>query len=94
MENDNAFEGLYVDDEPYEEYMNRMLLESVQYRPNKPKEELTMDEYYDYEVEEEKPEDNTSLGLIGDVLAATFSLLFFGTVLGVCFWVIVNLIGG
>lgn len=42
----NAREKSHINDETYEEYMNRKLSESVQY---KPKEELS--KYHDYEVE-------------------------------------------
>lgn len=48
------------DDDEYEEYMNRKLFESVQYKTHyETVEELTMSKYYNYEVEEEKPKEKT-----------------------------------
>jgi hypothetical protein len=79
--------------EAYEEYMNRKLSESVQYRPK----EEDMTKYYSYEVEEEKnaeTENDKKLGFTGEILAATFSLLFFGGILGTLFWILGSLISG
>lgn len=48
--------GRFISDgDEYEDYMNRKLLESVQYKP----EEDTMAKYYNYEVEEDKPKEKT-----------------------------------
>lgn len=94
----NEFEGLYADDEAYEDYINRKLSESVQY---KPKEDTTMSQYYNYEVEDEnkktenkKTENNKSIGFTGEILAAASSLLFFGGLLGTLLWILGTSIGG
>lgn len=90
----NEFEGLYADGEPYKEYINRRLSESVQYRP---KEESEMGKYFNYEVEEEKTEehkDDKSLGLLGDMICAILAVLFFGGILGTLFWILGSLCGG
>ena len=79
---DDDFEGLYVDDEPYSEYMKRMLEESVQYKPKN--EDSDLDKYYDYEVEKEKPKETVNwseviLGIISYVVfvgVIIFSVIF------------------
>lgn len=85
----NEFEGLYADDETYENYINRKLSESVQY---KPKEDTTMSQYYNYEVEDEnkKTENNKSIGFTGEIMAAASSLLFFGGLVGILLWILVG----
>lgn len=79
-------------DESYEEYVNRMILESVQYRPDE--EENEIEKYMNYEIEEEKPKNNKSLELIGKILDTIFSCLFFVGLIGVLFWILGSLIGG
>lgn len=89
---------LYADNEPYAEYMKRMLSESVQYKPKEKEEENIIEKYMNYEVKEEKNSEETEndkkLGFTGEILAVASSLLFFGGVLGVLIWVIVTLSGG
>lgn len=131
------------DDDEYEDYMNRKLLESVQYKPkeepttitlyadNKPYkvidlkdiddmseeeyndklkdawfkkthyetvEELTMEKYYNYEVEEEKKpeetENNKPLGFTAEIFSVAFSLLFVGGIVGTLLWILGSLISG
>ena len=79
-------------DESYEEYVNRMILESVQYRPDE--EENEIEKYMNYEIEEEKPKNNKSLELIGEILGTIFSCLFFVGLISVLFWILGSLIGG
>lgn len=45
---------LYADNEPYAEYMKRMLSESVQYKLKEKEEENTIEKYMNYDVEDEK----------------------------------------
>lgn len=74
------WEGLYVNDETYEDYMNRKLLESVQH---KPKEELA--KYYDYEVEEEKPKEKTDWS---EVTTAILVILMDAAIIGAIVFVL------
>lgn len=70
-------------DETYEEYMNRKLSESVQY---KPKEELS--KYYDYEVEEQKHKESTDWG--GIVTA----IIYYGAIIGLIICAIIEVVNG
>jgi len=70
-------------DETYEEYMNRKLSESVQY---KPKEELS--KYYDYEVEKEKPKEKMDWSEVALVIFID------ATVIGVIVFVLYELFFG
>ena len=121
------------DDDEYEDYMNRKLLESVQYKPkeepttitlyayNKPYqliymkdiddmgeeeyndklkdawlkkthyetvEELTMEKYYNYEVEEEKSKEKTDWG---SVIAG---VIYYGAIIGLIIYAIIKVVNG
>lgn len=72
------------DDDEYEDYMERKLLESVQY---KPKEDM-MAKYYDYEVEEEKPKEKTDWG---GVIAG---VIYYGAIIGLIIFAIIKVVNG
>lgn len=74
--------------ETYEEYINRKLSESVQY---KPKEEDVMSKYYNYEVEEqeeERPKEPTDWGGI------VTGVIFYGAIIGLLICAIIGLYFG
>lgn len=58
------------------------------------------EKYMNYEFEEkteekvEEPKDDKSLGLLGEVLAVAFTLLFFGSIFGILCWILVKNYGG
>lgn len=81
----NEFEGLYADDETYEDYINRKLLESVQC---KPKEESTMAKYYDYEVEEDRPKEST------DWSEVVLAIVYWGSLFGILIYAIIRVVNG
>lgn len=99
---------LYADNQPYqvidlkdiddmseEEYNDKLKDAWLKETHYKTVEELTMAKYMNYEVEEDKDtetENDKKLGFTGEILAAAFSLLFFGGILGTLFWILGTLI--
>ena len=74
------------DDDEYEDYMNRKLLESLQYKPKE--EEDIMAKYYDYEVDEEKPKDKTDWG---GVIAG---VIYYGAIIRLIICAIIKVVNG
>ena len=74
------------DDDEYKDYMNRKLLESLQYKPKE--EEDIMAKYYDYEVDEEKPKDKTDWG---GVIAG---VIYYGAIIGLIICAIIKVVNG
>lgn len=72
--------------ESYEEYMNRKLEKSVQYKTHyETVEELTMEKYYNYEVEEQEEPKDKELPT-GIVVLMIFSyVVFFGGIVFVLY---------
>lgn len=72
--------------EPYVEYMKRMLEESVQYKPKE--EENTIEKYMNYEVEDEKPKEETDWG---GVIAG---VIYYGAIIGLIIFAIIKVVNG
>ena len=70
--------------ETYEEYMNRKLSESVQYKPK----EEDMAKYYSYEVEEERPKEKTDWS---DIVSG---IVFYGAIIWLIICTIIKIVNG
>lgn len=77
---------LYADNEPYAEYMKRMLSESVQYKPKEKEEENTIEKYMNYEVKEQEEEPKKIEVSTGSIVLIIFAyVMFFGGIVFVLY---------
>ena len=80
--------GRFISDgNEYEEYMNRKLLESVQYKPK----EEDMAKYYSYEVEEQEEDSPKESNDWSEIVLA---IVYWGILFGILIYAIIKTVNG